>query len=80
MNSGFSTVVGWCAFALAGGTALFFTRREYLARREKQMDDAYISSERTTWQDILKFEEERLKYVEEQKRNGTPIPPNDRSS
>ena len=79
MNTGKSTLLGWCLFTLAGGGALFFTRRENLAVKQRQREGAYISDKNLTWRDILKYEEERLRFEEEQKKKN-PSPPSDATS
>ena len=72
MNTGKSTLLGWCLFALAGGGALFVTSREHLATKKRQREEAFISDKNLTWRDIVKYEEERLKLEEEQRRNEPP--------
>ena len=72
MNTGRSTLLGWCLLALAGGGALYVTRREYLASKQKQKEEAYISDKNATWQDILTYEEKRIKYEEEKKQGNQP--------
>lgn len=72
MNTAKSSLLGWCLLALAGGGALYVTRREYLASKQKQKDEAYISDKNVTWQDILTYEEKRMKYEEEQRQRDQP--------
>ncbi|KAI6660839.1 hypothetical protein LOD99_13563 [Oopsacas minuta] len=74
MNTGKTTLLGWCLLTLAGGGALFVTRREYLASKQRHKNDAYISDKNITWQDILTYEEKKIKFEEEQKEKNQPPP------
>ena len=75
MNTAKSSLLGWGLLVLAGGGALFVTRREYLASKQKQKDEAYISDKNVTWQEILTYEEKKIKYEEEKgQRNQPPSP------